>query len=361
MKSLVIYVGEYDPDEPGGRSHAQCCANTKFWDPLVNGETFPDLKNLEVRHLWAAEPPKTASVDLTRFISSLAHRWVRNPPPDLISQASGLAKLESICLEGPPELDARTFMQMVGNPKVKANNLTDLDLRYCALPFDIVKELLLNAPKSLKRLSLMLNHHDRGENVLAFRPKPAVHLCPLIREFSKRLERLDFAAPYICSQMFYAEDEMQALDRSSLMPAGNANGELDSGVELDAAVIEEIITDSRKKSRQAHREQRFEEALAVARKNNRVVTEAGILLTGPPLTPAQKMRVRTETQLSLDQEEEARQREIEKIDRTWLRRIIMLRGCCSLPEAPGAESWPGLQMAAEQEEEGVEWVLASKY
>lgn len=285
----------------------------------------------------------------------MAQRLIRNPPPDLISEASGLAKLESICLESPPELDSRTFMQLVGNPKVKAHNLTDLDLRYCALPFDIVAELLRNAPASLKRLSLILGHHDSGQHALVLRPKTPVHLCPLMRDFNKRLERLDFGAPYLCSQMFYGQDEIRALEDSGVMPPGDVNGALQPDMVVDALAIGEIIANSRQKSRLAFREQKYEEALALARKQNRVVTDSGILLNGPPLTPAAKVRVRNETQVRLDEEEERRLREIQQLDRTWLRRIIVLRGFCHF-----SESWPGLQIAAEQEEEGVEWVLASE-
>jgi len=57
----------------------------------------------------------------------------------------------------------------------------------------------------------------------------------------------------------------------------------------------------------------------------------------------------------LDEEEERRKRTISGSEMKWFRRYIAFDGVCD-----GNATWGEIQVGAEMEEEGVEWVLVSK-
>ena len=343
----MLYVGKHDPEETHVRGTAKCCANTRFWQPLVDGDTFPDLKNLEVRHIWAIPPPMTASLDLTNFIHSGMYR---NPLPEVIRQSEGLSKLERICLESPPELDSTIFMQLVGNPKVATNNLTNLDLRFCFLNNDTVAELLYHAPPALKRLALIHGMPD-NRDLFNMSQREPTHLCPLIREYSKRLERLDYGSNRVCQQIFFEETEIRALESSGAIHYGDLGNEEDLAAEVDAYAMKQVIQSIRQRSKQTTREKRIREALDEARKTISVPRFSDDSAMSAPAAA----RIRHECEMTFDEEEEQRRRQIGRSNQPWSRRIISFGSSCHFGEA-----WAGTQVAAELDEDGVEWVLASQ-
>lgn len=67
VTKLVLFVGRHEPiPTPSDRPRTICIPNAKFWRPLVNGSSFPDCQNLEIRHYWATSPPTHASLDLQK-------------------------------------------------------------------------------------------------------------------------------------------------------------------------------------------------------------------------------------------------------------------------------------------------------
>ena len=69
VTSLVIHVGKHDPEDshPNDREIERCHPSAKFWRPFVNGVTFPDCSELEIRHYWAApHHPTIAGLDLSK-------------------------------------------------------------------------------------------------------------------------------------------------------------------------------------------------------------------------------------------------------------------------------------------------------
>ena len=345
MKDLVLYVGKYDPEETHRRVQDRCCANTKFWRPFVDGDTFPDLKSLEVRHIWATIPPETATLDLTPLIHAGLYR---NPPPELILQSDGLAKLETIRLESPPELDSMIFRQLVGNPKTSAANLTRLDLRFCFLNNDTIAELLYKAPPGLRHLSLICGLPD-NRDVLSMKTEEPTHLCPLLREYSKRLERLDYASNRVCQQIFFSEEEIGSLEASGAIHYGALGTVQDMAAEVDSYAIKATIQGSRQKEKKASRGRSVQEAI------HKAAASPGSRLSGQTsISGIQEARVRHDTEMRLDDEEEQRRRLIGRSDKEWMRRIISFGSPCRF-----GEPWAGMQAGADLEEEGIEWVLAS--
>ena len=369
VKRLTLYLGKHDPDETHPRDHISCSPNAQFWQPLIGGDTFPDLRDLEVRHAWAASPPHDASMDLTTLgIRSPSSAYPPFPPflrrarlgiheqisPHTFTyRLDGLTRLERICLESPPELDSMIFGQLVGNPKATPVNLTSLDLRFCFLDSSTVAEFLHFAPPALKSLRLMCASLVVLEP-MGVTPKDPPHLCELLREYSKRLEYLDYGSRRVCQSLFYDESELRLLSSNGLLAVRNANDdETNQARAIDAFSIRQLINESRQRSRTKTRERQVQEALQAAR-NSRKSSQTSRDATEISSQELADAQIRDVAERTLDDEEVRRYRQLNGRNQKWNRRIICLGRLCN-----SEMTWQGLQIGAELEEEGIEWVLAS--
>jgi hypothetical protein len=158
---------------------------------------------------------------------------------------------------------------------------------------------------------------------MGYQEEKPPHLCPLIREFSKNLVRLEFSAPSVCTEIFYDDDELREIRR-------NCNGVRTD--QSDNYAIHEAILACRKRKKTQYRQERIQKALGEAGNDSNA-------------------HIETKTELLLDREEEQRKRLIRN---SWKRKIISWQGSCR------AEPWSELQQGANLAEAGIEWTLASK-
>lgn len=384
VTKLIVYVGKHDPDDAyhHGRETTSCVPNAKFWRPFVNGDVFSDCLELEIRHHWATTPPRDASLDLQKryqadansfgappfhggtsrfaprrgFVNSRASQNTYLPSTEQIGSTSGLKTFQSIILECPPELNSLLLMQLLGNPNAVASNLTSLELRFCNLDYETISKLLYHAPPNIKRLVLLCcDVQDDGFHNAS--SHEAVHLCPLIREFSKNLAHLEFGASTVCRELFFDAIERQSLRNHGIETGlGADGGAVDKNFgSLDGHAIRETIQACRKQKRMKSRNNRVKEAITAARcQNNSETPSSSLFGSNSTSTIVQAAtRAQRETEAVLDEEEEKRSRLIEGSN--WFRRIITYHGLCNT-----ADTWAELQIAAEMEERGIEWVLASK-
>lgn len=166
VTKLVLFVGRHDPEERlPDQPRTVCIPNAKFWRPLVNGISFPDCLDLEIRHYWASSPPKHANLDLQKRYPNAQTNYGRHHMPhprgiihgrrdsldvplrvdQTVGLTNGLKRFESIMLECPPELDSPLLMQLLGNPDSVAVNLAKLELRFCNLDYETLSKLLYHA------------------------------------------------------------------------------------------------------------------------------------------------------------------------------------------------------------------------
>ena len=357
MKKLVLYLGKHDPDETHLRRQDRCVPNAKFWRPFVSGMSFPDLRELEVRHYWATIPPENASLD-TGDQHDVYGGYTNCH--DVIGQSDGLTKLERIVLESPPELNSAVLMQLVGNPKAMASNLTTLDLRFCQLDHDTIAQLLYHAPPKLQRVSLLcgnseeIDHGNRRGSLYGEREE-SLHLCPLIRVFSKGLVHLDYSCGHVCRRLFFDEEEIDNLKQHGITTkiGDNHGQETDSEV-LDAHAIRKTIESSRQSKKTAAREDRVKEALEAARSSRGSLASTS-LFGGCSKGVNPDAKVRRDTENLIDEEDEQRRRLVQRSNTKWFRRVIAWDGLCMF-----GDTWSEMKLAADMEEEAVEWVLASK-
>lgn len=122
VTKLVLFVGRHEPEEGlPGHPRTICIPNAKFWRPLVNGVSFPDCVNLEIRHYWATSPPTHASLDLQKRYTNVSTNYGQYRTPhqrgnnrsrrdfvdvsleadQIIGPTKGLTRFESIMLECP--------------------------------------------------------------------------------------------------------------------------------------------------------------------------------------------------------------------------------------------------------------------
>lgn len=387
VTKLIVHVGERDPDHGYSDVSPKKCGppSAAFWRPFVNGEAFPDCKDLEIRHYWATTPPPDASLDLQEAhhaygfptpspprsqAARLGSRFGRARPsfgqggpsassylPDteLIGSTSGLKNFRTIVLECPTELNSLLFMQLLGNPNAIASDLTSLELRFCNLDDLTISKLLHHAPSKVKRL-VLLCCDPQGDTVhdptyLSYEnPETRVHLCPLIREFGKDLVYLDYGAPTVCRELFFDDNEMQALKGNGIETRlGIEGGATDRNfVQLDGHAVRETIQSCRKQQHMKHRIERIK--IAVGDASTRLGYNS-MNNTDQVANKAQR-----ETEALLDEEEEKRNRLIQGSKAPWFRRIITYHGLCN-----PADTWAEMQIAADMEEKGIEWVLASRF
>lgn len=371
VTKLVLFVGRHEPNESRPeRPRKTCMPNAKFWRPLVNGVSFPDCLNLELRHHWAASPSTSASLDLeksysTHYVSpnmphqrgavSGRHGLVDGPlrATQIVGPTKGLKTFESIILECPPELNSPLLMQLLGNPDSVAVNLTKLELRFCNLDHETITKLLYHAPPNLKHLVLLCWDDDRQFHSYYAAEFP--HLCPLIRDFSKKLVHLEFAASTVCRELFFDDDEMRSLRQNGITTGlGNEGGKIEGHEKLDIHAIRETVQACRTQKRLAYRTSRIKEAITTAKAQSQGTTTSSLFGGGTSATIS-AARAQREAEVLLDEEEEQRSRSIEGSKTPWFRRIIAWDGLCQR-----SDTWTEVQLAAEMEEAGVEWVVASK-
>lgn len=353
VRRLILYVGKHDPEETHLRRQDRCAPSAKFFRPFVDGMSFPHLKNLEVRHHWATRPPANASLE----IGVQRHAYMPQAGCyESIGHSNGLKNLESIVLESPPELNSAVLMQLIGNPKAVASNLTTLDLRFCELDQETLAQLLYHAPPKLARLTLLCGYEtldSRNHSYTRSRMDTAsVHLCPLIRQFGRRLMHLDFGAAHICRQLFFDDEEIRSLHESGISTKVGGNG--GEGLEkLDVHAIQQTLRDVRQRKRTAARETHIGQALETRRSSSQPSNTSRLF--GNPLYAANaESKIRMETEILLDEEEQQRHRLINQSKQKWFRRVVAWQGLCDWDD-----TWTEMKLAADMEEKGVDLVLAS--
>ena len=362
---LLLFVGQHEPDgSMPERPRASCLPNAKFWRPLVNGVSFPDCLHLELRHFWATNPPIHASLDLQKRYDHRrgnfhGHLGSIDGPlraNQIVGPTKGLKKFESIMLECPGELDPTLLMQLLGNPDSVAVNLSKLELRFCNLDYETISKLLYHAPPNLKHLVLLCSDDDgqfRG-----YHRTESPHLCPLIREFSKKLVHLEFAGPTVCRELFFDESEMQSLRKNGIRTGlGTNGGAVEGHDKLDTYAIQATIQACRKQKRTKYRVGRIQEAIKTFKAQSGGMTSSSLFGGdyGGTGSTASAARAQREAEVLLDEEEVQRTRHIEGSKIPWFRRIVTWHGLCR-PD----DTWEEVQLAADMEEVGIEWVIASK-
>ena len=372
VTKLVLFVGRHEPNESlPKRDRTICMPNAKFWRPLVNGVSFPNCLNLELRHYWATSPSSSASLDLQKRYSTNynsydvsrqrgavrgEHGLVNVPlrADQIVGPTKGLKIFESIILECPPELDSLLLMQLLGNPDSVAVNLVKLELRFCNLEHETISKLLYHAPPNLKHLVLLCWDDDRQFH--SYHAADFPHLCPLIRDFSKKLIHLEYAASTICRELFFDDDEMRSLRQNGVATSlGTEGGVIEGQEKLDNHAIRETIQACRKQKRSNHRTRRIKEAVSTAKAKSEGAT-ASSLFGGCAGANISAARAQREAEELLDGEEEQRSRLVEGSKNPWFRRTIAWHGLCQ-----PTDTWEEVQLAADMEEVGVEWVVASKF
>ena len=363
VTKLIVHVGNREPDSshlvvPVGhrRPTRGCCLpNAEFWKPFVNGDCFPDCKNLEIRHHWATTPPANASLkvraEINYFNDGYSRRRFSSTTPS-IGSTSGLKKLESILLEATPELNSPLLMLLLGNPNSVAAKLRTLDLRHCDLDEETISKLLYHAPPNLKHLALICQPRWNHSWDSSDRP----HLCPLIREFAKNLVHLEFAAPSICRELFFDDLERKSLRKSGITTGiGDRDGEIEGSEKLDTVLIRDTIEACRRQKRLKYRNERVKQAISTAKAPSSTTSASTSLFGGATNTNNAAVRAQREMEFILDDEEESRRRLIESSKTRWFRRYITWGSLCCL-----SDTWAEIQLAADMEEKGIELVVASE-
>lgn len=371
VTKLILFVGRHEPGERPERHSVKCFPNAKFWRPLVNGVSFPDCLNLEIRHYWATSPPKHATLDLLKSYTDYSTNYGNYHSPhqrgsrrdsvdvsltadQIVGLTNGLKTFESILLECPPEVDSPLLMQLLGNPDSVAVSLAKLELRFCNLDYETISKLLYHAPPNLKHLVILCLNDDRFLDPHDDAECP--HLCPLIRNFSKKLVHLEFAASTICRELFFDDLEIRSLRQNGITTGiGTEGGAIEGHERLDTLAIRETVQACRRQKRSKYRTGRIKEAITTAKARNVVGTTSSLFGGGASanLTAARAQR---EAELLLDEEEEQRTRLIGGSKTPWFRRVITWNGLCH----PN-DTWEEVELAAGMEEMGVEWVIASKF
>ena len=360
VTKLILYLGRHDPDGIYGRPRTTCVPNAKFWRPLVNGVSFPDCLSLEIRHYWAACPPTHATLDLQKRYSNYPTNHGRGfldfqlHPSQMVGPTKGLKKFESIMLECPPELDSLLLMQLLGNPDSVAVNLAKLELRFCNLDYETISKLLYHAPPNLNHLVLLCCDNERKNHGYDVLEQP--HLCPLIRDFGKKLVHLEFGAATICREVFFDDLEIKNLRQNGVATRlGTDGGAMEGHDKLDTHAIRETVQACRGVKRSNFRAGRIKEAIAAAKaQRGRKVSSS--LFGGGAGANVSIARAEREAEALLDEEDEQRARLIQGSKTTWFRRVIAWHGLCH----PN-DTWEEIQLAADLEETGIEWVVASKF
>lgn len=352
VTKLEVYLGK-NPAVHGSISVGPCRPGSALWSSYLGGVRYPDLKSIKIHHYWAEPPPPDANLfDQARScrypsrpVTSDSTRWLaRRARLDPLEQTAesyrGLEKLEEIFLESPPELDSVQLMKILGNTVSKASRLQKLNLRFCSVDLQTISYLLQQEVKTLTHLTLLIGYADSegGSQYPHYQREPPPHLCPLIRQASKNLVYLKYAAPHVCRDMFFTDGEIDALCTVGL--TSNMDGweeDRDFEARFDRPAIESLISQYRVYRSQSARERQVNEAIAQARADGGRQGDSNVKL---------------DTELRLDREEEARNRTITDSKVPWKRSIIGWSGVCKR-----SGPWTELQVGASLEERGIEWTL----
>ena len=319
---------------------------------------FPDLKSVEIHHFWAMVPPRGSNL----INQAERCKYPLSSPPEYqsgrynarhragtagqvlteggnIGPCPGLEHLEEIYLESPPELNSPLLMQILNNEASKAIRLRKLELRFCYIELQTIANLLQQEVVTLRHFTLLIGYEDSNGH-RDYPPKPVPHLCPLLREFSKNLVELKFAACHVCREFFFTEEEIQCLRLNGLTNnIASSRGATDDNINLDRHAIHQVITEHREKKISDYRNSRIVDAIAEAKRKKLSMLDS---------------TVKINTELQLDRENAARSRQIKDSMSPWKRSIISWDGLCH-----GSDGWAELQEGANMEEEGVNWVLTS--
>lgn len=369
---LRLHVGNHDPVETHQRSLDNCSVDPGYWSPFFDGATFPNLVCLHIRHFWAASPPPQVNLDLEdhcRWSSSygsfvygngfgdrhLRGSFTRHVPTP-IGSLGGLEKLQALKLEYVPELDDHLLMEILEDPNSSAANLTTLELRFCNLAESMIANLLFHAPPKLERVVLLCRRPDQLVSTWRDRTdhqRSDVHLCPLLRHFAKNISHVEFGASGLCKQLLLDEAEI-----SCLREGGISEGALATRGSLDACGMQRSVRSHRTKARATARDAGIYPSIA----EGKVCGNCDIGSKSISANEKKRIRevlgtdkMRCEAETILDAAEERRKRSIRGSRLPWFRRYISWEGSCSL-----SDKFEELQVAADIEEEGIVWVLASK-
>ena len=245
-------------------------------------------------------------------------------------------------------------MQLLGNPDSVAVSLAKLELRFCSLDYETISKLIYHAPPNLKHLVLFCRDDERQFH--SYNGTECPHLCPLIRDFSKKLVHLEFGATTICRELFFDDVEMRSLRQNGITTGlGTEGGAIEGHENLDAHAIRETVEACRRQKRLQHRTSRIKEAITIAKEKSRGAATPSLFGEGSGANIS-VARAQREAEALLDEENEKRARLIQASKIPWFRRIISWHGLCQ-----SNDTWEEIQLAAGMEETGIEWVVASKF
>lgn len=190
-----------------------------IWDLILSGSTFPDLRSAELDNvnLYPKETPPTLieAADL-----GLELQQDHYHPRDHYNASSntggtgyyGLRYMEHIRLAFMTQLDSATLTSLFGSDIIP-KNLKRLEIAFCPeLEFiaslGAIAILLERALPLLDSLTLQFSQtpyfspgswDDPYKTALEEDPKR--HLCPIIRRWGQKIQRMDLALPLACSSI----------------------------------------------------------------------------------------------------------------------------------------------------------------
>ncbi|EWC46734.1 hypothetical protein DRE_03979 [Drechslerella stenobrocha 248] len=300
----------YSRPTPGHR----CVPNAKFWTRFFNGSSFPHLQRLELHHRsW-------------RGTSTPAYYNPAEPILFTTEDTLGLAKIERLVVNCVPEFNDSVLMAGLQH----APRLTDLHIEDCRVTYIALDKLLTHALPILHRLVLRIPRESpfartarEGMNIRnSVEENP--HLCPHFRKNGRNLKHIEFAAPFICRDLFLDGYEFKKLVDSGHPGSlqGDVNGNIVSG-NLDIVLITGVVR---------HLRQNRE-------------TDSGT-------QKAACSESFEEDKQALEKERSLRTRRATIQKQKWTRKYNVLEGMCI-----DGDTYPELVALAEVEEDGIAWTL----
>lgn len=355
VTKIELYLGE-ETCSQRWRCERSCQTGPEFWYNYLSGLLYPDLKSIRIHHYWAAPHSQAVNLwdqakvctyptwcPLSHFsLPSLRRErlqdWDRKSLHDqkTIGSYQGLKKLEEIFLENPPEVTAADLRYMFHHKVSESFRLRKLSLRFCRVTLKSIEYLLQQRLPNLTHLTLLIGYQEPH----AEHNPP--HLCPLVRQFSKGLVYLKYAAPHICRGLFFTNDELNLLKQSGVMSSSDGYEEAEDDVCSHEHAVQQLIIRHRAQKAQIARNWQVREAITRARFDDFRSKRSDRAI------------VRCNTELRLDRADEARKHIIANSNPPWKRSIISW-------ERPCIGSWADLQVGASIGEEGIEWTLTSMY
>ncbi len=245
-------------------------SSSAFWQPYLNGSSFPDCRSFELNQNWDCVPTTELHYNLP-YADMPGNNG--SPSPETISATlgelgplKGLGKLESIKLEWPTEIDSTIFAAMFSPQATSAAvNLKVLELRYCDVNYTVMAALMRQCLPVLTHFTLLYTMNcnfareaQRVQNSWKAGTQSGLteecHLCPQIREFAKDVTSLKLAVPYVCRELFIDDQEQLILSSVGIDTAvGTNGGRIVPGKALDCYAISQTLSHHRmnQPSRQA--------------------------------------------------------------------------------------------------------------